>query len=139
MRLRQRSAADGRVRYTSIMIAASIALAAALLAQSSQSPADVTVMKAALGGSCSADFTVKDVGGKPVVGASVHVKMRYGFAGVKRADLEVETSPAGKVRFEGLPDKAKPMTYEIKKDELKAEVTQDVSNTCHATFDVTVK
>jgi hypothetical protein len=139
MRLRQRSsAADGRVRYTSIMIAASIALAA-VLAQSPQSPADVTVMKAALGGSCSADFTVKDAGGKPVVGASVHVKMRYGFAGVKRADLEVETSVAGKVRFEGLPDKAKPMTYEIKKDELKAEVTQDVSNTCHATFEVTLK
>jgi hypothetical protein len=43
------------------------------------------------------------------------------------------------VRIEGLPDKAKPMTYEVKKDELKTEVTQDVSSTCHATFDVTLK
>jgi hypothetical protein len=111
---------------------------AALLAQS-QSTAEVTLMKAALGGSCSADFVVKDAGGKPVVGATVHVKMRYGFAGVKRADLEIETSPAGKVRIEGLPEKAKPMTYEIKKDELKTEVTQDVIHTCHATFDVTLK
>jgi hypothetical protein len=121
------------------MVVALIALAASLLAQSPQSPADVTLMKAGLGGSCSADFTVKDAAGKPIVGASVHVKMRYGFAGVKRADLEIETSPTGKGRIEGLPDKAKPMTYEIRKDELKAEVTQDVSSTCHATFDVTLK
>jgi len=123
------------------MVLASIAVGVALLAQaqSLQSPADVTLMKAGLGGSCSADFTVQDAGGKPIAGASVHVKMRYGFAGVKRADLEIETSPVGKGRIEGLPDKAKPMTYEIKKDELKAEVTQDVSNTCHATFEVTLK
>jgi hypothetical protein len=58
---------------------------------------------------------------------------------VKRADLEIESSPYGKVRIEGLPDKAKPMTYEIRKDELKAEVTQDVATTCHAMFDVTLK
>jgi hypothetical protein len=121
------------------MLVALLAVAVAVLALTPQSPADVTLMKAALGGSCSADFTVKDAAGKPVTGASVHVKLRYGFAGVKRADLEVETSPAGKVRFEGLPDKAKPMTYEIKKDELKAEVAQDVSSTCHATFEVTLK
>jgi hypothetical protein len=110
-----------------------------LLAQQPERPADVTLMKAALGGSCSADFTVKDVAGKPLIGATVHVKLRYGFAGVKRADLEIETSPAGKVRIEGLPEKAKPMTYEVKKDELKTEVAQDVSQTCHATFDVTLK
>jgi len=121
------------------MVIAIIAIVAVMLAQASQSTAEVTLMKAALGGMCSADFAVKDADGKPVVGATVHVKMRYGFAGVKRADLEIETSPAGKVRIEGLPDKAKPMTYEIKKDELKTEVTQDVSNTCHATFDVTLK
>ena len=121
------------------MIVASIAIAAAVLAQPSQSTPDVTLMKAGLGGSCSADFTVKDATGKPIVAASVHVKLRYGFAGVKRADLEVETSQTGKVRFEGLPEKAKPWIYEIKKDELKTEVTQDVSHTCHATFDVVLK
>jgi len=110
-----------------------------VLAQQPDRPADVTLMKAALGGSCSADFTVKDAAGKPLIGATVHVKLRYGFAGVKRADLEIESSPYGKVRIEGLPDKAKPMTYEIRKDELKAEVTQDVATTCHAMFDVTLK
>ena len=116
MRSQQRSAADDRVRYTAVMVVASIAVAVAVLAQSPQSPADVTLMKAALGGSCSADFTVKDAGRQADRTArSVHVKLRYGFAGVKRADLEVGTSSEGKARIEGLPDKAKPMTYEIKK------------------------
>jgi hypothetical protein len=112
---------------------------AALLAQQQGSTIDVTLMKAALGGSCSADFTVKDAAGNPVTAAVVHVNVRYGFAGVKRADLQVETSPAGKVRIEGLPDKARPMTYDVTKDQLKSEVSQDVSKTCHATFDVTLK
>ena len=111
---------------------------AILLAQTPKPP-DVTVMKAALGGSCSADFTVKDADGKPVYAAMVHVKVRYGFAGVKRADLEVGTSSEGKARIEGLPDKARPMTYEIKKDEKKIEVTQDVADMCHAMFDVSLK
>src|SRR5438045_1293954 len=111
---------------------------AILLAQAPKAP-DVTVMKAGLGGSCSADFTVKDADGKPVYAAMVHVKVRYGFAGVKRADLEVGTSSEGKARIESLPDKARPMTYEIKKDEKKIEVTQDVADTCRATFDVAVR
>ena len=121
------------------MLLALMMFAIAVLAQQPDSPADVTLMKAALGGSCSAEFTVKDAAGKPIVGASVHVKLRYGFAGVKRADLEIESSQTGKVRIEGLPDKAKPMTYEIKKDELRTEVEQDVARTCHATFDVVLK
>jgi hypothetical protein len=106
---------------------------------SSSKAEDVTVMKANLGGSCSADFTVKDADGKPVYGALVHVLIRYGFAGVKHADLEVGTSSEGKARLEGLPDKARPMTYDIKKDDKKAEVMQDVANMCHATFDVSLK
>ena len=118
-----------------MMIAVALSLA---LAQPAQ-PSDVTLMKAGLGGSCSADFTVKDAEGKPVYAAMVHVKVRYGFAGVKRADLEVGTSSEGKARIEGLPDKARPMTYDIKKDEKSVEVTQDVADKCHATFDVTLK
>src|SRR5881392_2645623 len=115
------------------------AIALAMLLAQMPKPPDVTVMKAALGGTCSADFTVKDAGGKPVYAAMVHVKVRYGFAGVKRADLEVGTSSEGKARIEGLPDKARPLTYEIRKDDKKVEVTQDVSDTCRATFDVALK
>jgi len=115
------------------------ALAIAILAQQPAKPPDVTLMKAALGGSCSADFTVKDAAGKPVYAAMVHVKVRYGFGGVKRADLEVGTSAEGKARVEGLPDKARPMTWDITKDEKKAGVTQNVADMCHATFDVTLR
>jgi hypothetical protein len=108
--------------------------------QTSASKADdVTLMKANLGGMCSADFTVKNADGKPVYAASVHVLIRYGFAGVKRADLEVGTSSDGKARIEGLPSKARPMTYDIKKDDKKVAVMQDVADMCHATFDVTLK
>jgi hypothetical protein len=122
------------------MFAAAVVLALLLPAQkAAESPSDVTLMKANLGGSCSADFTVKDADGKPVFDALVHVRLRYGFAGVKRADLEVGTSSQGRARIEGLPDKAKPMTYAITKDDKKTEVAQDVSTTCRATFDVVLK
>ena len=118
-----------------------IAAAAVLftLAQTPDKPPDVTVMKAALGGTCSAEFTVKDAAGKPVYGANVHVRVRYGFAGVKRADLDVGTSSMGEARIEGLPDKARPLNYEIGKEEKKTDVTQDVAEKCNATFEVTLK
>ena len=116
-------------------------LAVALLISQSSAPKadDVTLMKANLGGSCSADFTVKDADGRPVYAALVHVQVRYGFAGVKHADLEVGTSSQGKARIEGLPNKARPMTYDIKKDDKKVEVMQDLAEMCHATFDVSLK
>src|SRR6266496_2840996 len=113
------------------------------LAQPPAKTPDVTLMKANLGGSCSADFTVKAADGTPAYAAMGHVQVRYGFAGVKHADLEVGTSSEGKARIEGLPNKARPMTYDIsKKDglvEKKTSVTQDVADMCHATFDVTLK
>ena len=122
----------------------SLILAAALAQTPAPAkPADVTLMKAGLGGTCSADFTVKGPDGKPIYAAMVHVKVRYGFAGVKRADLEVGTSSEGKARIEGLPEKARPMTYDIRKKdgdvEKTNEVAQDVSDTCHATFEVVLR
>lgn len=120
-----------------MLLVAAISLA---LAQAAPvKPPDVTLMKANLGGGCSADFTVKDTDGKPVYAAMAHVKIRYGFAGVKHADLEIGTSSEGKARVEGLPDKARPMTWEVKKDEKTTEVTQDVADKCHATFDVVLR
>jgi hypothetical protein len=116
-----------------------VVLAAVLAQQPAEKPPDVTVMKAALGGMCSAEFTVKDADGKPVYGALVHVRVRYGFMSVKRADLEVGTSSTGKARIEGLPEKAKPLEYEIQKDMTRASAEQIVESRCNATFDVTLK
>ena len=117
-----------------------IALATLALAQqpsAAQKP-EVTVLKAGLG-PCAADFTVKDAGGKPVYGATIHVRVRYGLMSLKRSDLEVGTNAEGQARIEGLPTKAKPLAYEITKDMKKSTVEQDVDLTCQKKFDVTLK
>jgi len=116
-----------------------VAAALFLLAQQPDKPPDVTVMKAALGGTCSAEFTVKDEAGKPVYGASVHVRVRYGFMGVKRADLEVGTSSSGRARVEGLPDRAKPLEWEVQKELKRASAEQVIEDACNAKFDLTLK
>lgn len=122
------------------MLITAIALAAGLLAQQ---PADapkveVTVLKAGLG-PCAADFVVKDAGGTPVYAAAVHVKVRYGVFGVKRADLEVGTNSNGEARIEGLPDKARPLVYDVQKAGKKAAAEQNVASTCNAKYDLTLK
>lgn len=96
---------------------------------------DVAVISARLG-PCAADFTVTDSDGAAVYNATIHVRIRYGFLGIKRMDLEVGTNSDGKARVEGLPDEARPLTYDITKDDKKATVFQDVSEMCKATYDV---
>ena len=89
-----------------------VALVAVLAQQpSTDAPTpDLAVISARLG-DCAADFVVTDVDGEPVYAAVVHVRIRYGFLGIKRMDLEVGTDSAGKARVEGLPDKVKPHCF----------------------------
>jgi len=101
-------------------------------------PPEIPALDAHLG-ACSADFTIKDADGKPLYLALVHVKVRYGALGVKRMDLEVGTNSEGKARIKGLPDKAKPMTYDITKEDKKTTVDQDVEKTCNAKLEATLK
>lgn len=108
-----------------------------MLAQEPSKP-ELPILKAGLG-PCAADFTVKDADGKPVYLAMIHVRVRYGFMSIKRADLEVGTNSDGLARIEGLPDKAKPLAYEIQKDTKKSTVEQNVASTCQGKFDVTLK
>jgi hypothetical protein len=96
------------------------------------------VLKANLG-DCAADFVVRGADGKPVYNATIHVRVRYGFMSLKRSDLEVGTNADGKARIEGLPSKAKPLAYDIRKDAATAAVTQDVEAMCQASFDISVK
>ena len=104
-----------------------------------EDPLQVTVMRAALGGLCSAEFKVTNEDGTAVYGALVHVRVRYGFMGVKHADLQVSTSSMGKARIEGLPEKARPLEYDIQKDMKRASAAQLVEDRCNATFDITLK
>ena len=99
---------------------------------------DLAVISARLG-TCSADFTVTDANGAPVYAAAVHVRIRYGLMSLKRMDLEVGTGSDGKARVEGLPEKAKPLSYDVTKANLKAMVEQDLSTTCRGTYPVTLK
>jgi len=120
-----------------------VTLALALASLAVQAPATplppAATLKAALGGICSADFTVKDTAGAPVYAAMIHVKVRYGTFGVKRADLEIGTGSDGKARIEGLPEKARPLMFDIKKNGLEGFAAQNVEEKCHATFEVTIK
>ena len=115
-------------------------LSAGVLAQqpAEQPKPELAVLKAGLG-PCSADFSVKDADGMPVYGASVHVKVRYGAFGVKRADLEVGTNSSGEARMEGLPDKARPLVYDVQKSGKKATAEQNVTTACNAKYALTLK
>jgi len=76
------------------------------LAQQTPDPHQVPVMDGEAG-PCSVAFTVTDAGGAPVYDARIRVKIAYGFAGIRRLDLEGATNVDGKTQFKGLPEKVK--------------------------------
>ena len=130
--------------FMALVLSLAAALAQAPAAGSPQTPQppgtppDVPVLNARLGG-CSAEFTVKNADGAPVYLALIHVNVRYGPLNVKRMDIEVGTNSDGKARIKGLPDKAKPMTYDVQKDDKKTTIDQDVAKSCEGKFEVTLK
>jgi hypothetical protein len=118
-------------------IALFLALALGATQQPSTTP-ELATISARLG-SCAADFTVTDADGAPIYAATVHVRVRYGFMGLKRMDLEVGTNSDGKARVEGLPANARPLVYTITKGDLKATVEQNPATTCVSTHRVALK
>jgi hypothetical protein len=124
-----------------VLHASTIALLAAILAPQQSGDAaklELATLKAGLG-ACSADFNVKDSDGTPAYAATIHVRVRYGLWGIRRADLEVGTNSDGAARIEGLPDKAKPFTFDIQKAGRKATVEQNVSDNCRAKYEISLK
>lgn len=99
---------------------------------------ELAVISARLG-TCAADFTVTDADGKPVYAATIHVRLRYGFMGIKRMDLEVGTGSDGKARVEGLPSATRPLVYDISKADKKTTVEQNLTTSCQATYPVSLK
>jgi hypothetical protein len=75
-------------------------------AQQTPDPHQVPVMDGEAG-PCSIAFTVTDVKGAPVYDARIRVHIAYGFAGVRKLDLEAATNVDGKTQFKGLPEKVK--------------------------------
>lgn len=99
--------------------------------QSQPAPA-VPVINAELG-SCSAQFIVQDGSGKPVSGATVRVRIAYGFMSFRKLDLETSTNTEGKVRFEGLPGNLKrALFFRASKDKLEGTAFYDAAKNCAA-------
>ena len=103
-----------------------------------QSKPEIPVLKAGIG-TCAADFVVSDGNGKPVYQATIHARIRYGALSIKRMDVEVNTNDDGKARIEGLPSKARPIVYDIEKNDTKGTAQQDVTTGCLAALQVTLK
>ena len=120
------------------MIFSILAFAAVMAQQPAAPPAEKAVLKAGLGG-CSAEFHVTDPEGKPIDQAIVHVKVRYGFMGIRKMDLEVTTNVDGLARVEGLPAKASPLAWDVQKAGRKGSAAQNLAKNCQATFDVAIK
>ena len=108
-------------------------------AQSGTAAVPPTEISAELG-TCSALINVTGADSKPVYNAKVTTRIRYGFMGAKKLDLETFTSAGGQVKIVQLPEvPKKPVFIYISKDD-KLEIVEfkpDVH--CHATFDVQLK
>ena len=91
-------------------------------------------------GSCTADFTVADMAGKPIYAAKVHTLIRYGFLNKRKTELEAYTSADGKVRFTHLPDQSsKPIQFDISYQGDTAHISYDPSTSCHGKYDVPLR
>ena len=95
--------------YKILSTAAIFALVGSLMslqAQQTPDPHQVPVMDGEAG-PCSVAFTVTDAKGVPVYDVRIKVHIAYGFAGVRKLDLEAATNVDGKTQFKGLPEKVK--------------------------------
>jgi hypothetical protein len=91
-------------------------------------------------GACSALITVTGADSKPVYNAKVTTRIRYGFMGTKKLDLETYTSAAGQVKIVGLPEvPKKPIFINIGKDDKMESVEFKPDVHCRATIDVQLK
>jgi hypothetical protein len=88
--------------------------------QQTPDPRQVPVMDGEAG-PCSVAFTVTDSKGAPVYDARIRVHIAYGFAGVRRVDLEAATNVDGKTQFKGLPEKVKGGTLSFRASQGKRE------------------
>ena len=100
-------------------------------------PAQIPVMDGGVG-KCSLLLTVISPDGKPVLGADVKVHIAYGFAGVRKLDLEAYTNSDGKLKFTGLPAKVHqpPLEFQATKDQFAGIATYDPATECEAQHDL---
>lgn len=90
-------------------------------------------------GPCSLELIVT-ADTKPVAAANVKVHIAYGFAGVRKLDLEAYTNNEGKLRFTGLPSRVKrpPLEFRGTKDKLAGIAVYDPESECDAKHELTL-
>jgi hypothetical protein len=103
------------------------------------SPEKVPIMDGGAG-PCSLELTVTNSEAKPVYAAIIKVHIAYGFAGIRRLDLEAGTNSDGKAKFTGLPARVHrpPLEFNASKDDLSGTATYDPSSECQAKRDITL-
>jgi len=104
-----------------------------------QSSAQVPVMNGGAG-PCSLEVTVTDIDSKPIYAATVKVHITYGFAGVRKLDLEAGTNSDGKLKFTGIPARVHdpPLAFHVSKGDLAGFATVDPSSECEGKRRITV-
>jgi len=100
--------------------------------------AEVPVVKGGAG-TCSADFVVTDSSGKGLYDSKIRIRLRYGFMGARRLELEVGTNADGKARLEGLPERVRrPAEFKVQRGGQSRSVSYDPEAHCHARHEVTL-
>jgi hypothetical protein len=104
--------------------------------QPAPNPHEIPVMDGQAG-PCSVAFTVTDVNGAPVYDARIRVHIEYGFAGVRRLDLEAATNIDGKTQFKGLPKKVKGgiLYFQASQGKREGSATYDPEKSCSGESD----
>lgn len=105
------------------------------MGQSSAAPAQPQPVPAVDGGlgACSIEFTTKDGSGNVIGGSTIRLHLAYGFAGVRRLDLEVTANTDGKAKFTGLPDNLKKgLFFQGFKDDREGTAFYEPKKNCQA-------
>jgi len=91
-------------------------------------------------GTCSALITVTGIDLKPIYGAKITTRVRYGLLGVKKLDLEAYTGVDGQLKITNLPEALKkPMYIYINKEDKQEIVEFKPDVHCRATFNVQLR
>jgi len=106
-------------------------LAVLASAQSLPDPHEIPIMDGEAG-PCSVAFTVTDMNAAPVYDARIRVHIAYGFAGIRRLDLEAATNVDGKTQFKGLPQKVKGkiLYFRASRGNREGSATYDPQKSC---------
>lgn len=94
----------------------------------------VTEISADLG-SCSVEFKITDVAGRPLYNANIKTQIRYGFMRKRKLDLEAGTNSDGRARFVKMPSQVRePLVFRATYGKESAIMTWDPGTDCQAQY-----